>query len=132
MLKNYLLTTWRNLSRNKLFTGINLFGLATGLACFLLITVYVLHELSYDTFNLHANRIYRITSDIRWGGAETPMAETPDPLGPAMQREFPGVAQMTRIFPHVATRFIRKGSQYIPENDYAYVDSGFFNVFTFP
>src|SRR5258708_5600468 len=54
MLKNYLLTTWRNLSRNKLFSGINLLGLAIGLACFLLIALYVLH----DTGGAYADSIY--------------------------------------------------------------------------
>ncbi|HVU98649.1 MAG TPA: hypothetical protein VHE34_25680 [Puia sp.] len=62
MLKNYLLTAWRNLTRSKLFPGINLFGLAIGLGCFLLIALYVLDELSYDRWNTNANRIYNNAS----------------------------------------------------------------------
>lgn len=132
MLKNYLLTTWRNLSRNKLFSGINLLGLAIGLACFLLISLYVLDELSFDRFNANADRIYRVSADGRWGGQDLHMSETPDVLGPAVKKDFPGVEQYTRIYANVNTRFIRKGSQYIPENNAAYVDSAFFDVFTLP
>jgi putative ABC transport system permease protein len=132
MLKNYLLTTWRNLSRNKLFSGINLLGLAIGLACFLLIALYVLDELGYDRFNQSADRIYRVTVDAHWGGADLHMAQTPDMMGPVMKREFPGVEEYTRIYNYPATYFFQKGSQYLPETSGAYVDSTFFNVFTLP
>jgi len=81
MLKNYLLTAWRNLARSKLFSGINLFGLAIGLGCFLLIALYVLDELSYDRWNSNAGRIYRVTLDARWGGADLRLAQAPDIMG---------------------------------------------------
>lgn len=132
MLKNYLVTTWRNLTRSKLFSGINLLGLAIGLGCFLLITLYVLDELSYDKWNPNAGRIYRITVDAHWGGADLHMAQTPDIMGPVMKREFPGVEEFTRIYNYVGTQVIRKGSQFIPETGGAYADSTFFNVFPLP
>ena len=132
MLKNYLVTAWRNLTRSKLFSGINLFGLAIGLGCFLLITLYVLDELSYDKWNTNAGRIYRVTTDARWGGADLHMAQTPDIMGPVMKKEFPGVEEFTRIYNYVGTQFIHKGSQFIPETGGAYADSTFFNVFTLP
>jgi putative ABC transport system permease protein len=132
MLKNYLLTTWRNLRRNKLFSVINLLGLAIGLGCFLLITLYVLDELSYDRFNANADRIFRVSADAHWGGADLHLSETPDVLGPAMKQDFPGVEEFTRIYAHDGTAFLRKGSQLIPENNFAYVDSSFFDVFTLP
>ncbi|HXB10189.1 MAG TPA: ABC transporter permease [Puia sp.] len=132
MLKNYLLTTWRNLSRNKLFSGINLFGLAIGLGCFLLITIYVLDELSYDRFNTNADRIYRVTMDAHWGGADLHIAQSSDIMGPVIKKEFPGVEEVTRIYTYAGTRLIHKGEQYIPETGGAYVDSTFFNVFTLP
>src|SRR5258708_6519284 len=98
MLKNYLITTWRNLSRNKLFSGINIFGLAIGLGCFLLIALYVLDELSYDRGNVNADRIYRVTLDAHWGGADLHLAQAADVTGPIMKKEFPGVEEFTRIY----------------------------------
>jgi len=133
MLKNYLVTTWRNLSRNKLFSGINLLGLAIGLGCFLLIALYVLDELSYDRYNAKADRIYRVALDARWGGADLHMAQSSDIMGPAMKKEFAGVEEMTRIYNYSdGPRFFRRGSQFIPENSGVFVDSTFFNVFTLP
>src|SRR5260370_28546369 len=98
MQKNYLIPTWRNLARNKLFSGINLFGLAIGLGCFLLITLYVLDELSYDRFNVNADRIYRVTMDARWGGSDLHIAQASHIMGPIMQKEFPGAEDFTRIY----------------------------------
>ncbi|HMI61164.1 MAG TPA: ABC transporter permease [Puia sp.] len=132
MIKNYLTTTWRNLYRNKLFSLINILGLAIGLACFLLISLYVLDETSYDKFNVKADRIFRVQSDGRWGGQDLHMTETPDVLGPAAKKDFPGVEESTRLYPNATSRFIRKSNQYIRENAVAYVDSSFFNIFTLP
>ena len=132
MLKNYLLTTRRNLSRNKLFSGINLLGLAIGLASFLLISLWVLDEWSFDKYNTNADRIYRISSDGRWGGQDFHMAESPDVTGPAMKKDFTGIEEYTRLYANVGTQFVRKGTQYIPENRIAYADSSFFDVFTLP
>jgi len=132
MLKNYLITAWRNLTRSKLFSGINVLGLAIGLGCFLLIALYVLDELSYDKWNANAARIYRVSMDARWGGADLHFAQMPDIMGPVMKKEFPGVEEFTRIYNYTGTRFIRKGNQSIPETGGGYVDSSFFNVFTLP
>jgi len=132
VLKNHLLTAWRNLTRSKLFSGINILGLAIGLGCFLLIALYVLDELSYDRYNGEADRIYRITVDAHWGGADLRLAQAPDIMGPVMKREFPGVEEFTRIYNYAGTAFIRKGGQYIPETGGTYVDSSFFNIFTLP
>ena len=64
MFQNYFKVAWRNLVKNKTFSFINIIGLASGLACFILIALYVADELSYDCFNEKADRIYRINSDI--------------------------------------------------------------------
>jgi putative ABC transport system permease protein len=90
MLKNYLTIAWRNLLRNKAFSIINISGLAIGLSCFLLIAMYVLDELSFDRYNIKADRIYRINADAHWGGQDLHLAETPDVVlqqpGDAQQR----------------------------------------------
>ena len=68
MLKNYLKTAFRNLSKNKFYTSINIIGLAVGLATCFLIILYVLDELSYDKYNVNAKRIYRVNNEIKFGG----------------------------------------------------------------
>ncbi len=65
MLKNYLTTAVRNLYKNKGFSFINIFGLSIGLASFMLISLYVYHELSMDRYHKKANRIYRIVENLR-------------------------------------------------------------------
>ena len=67
MIRNYLKIAWRNLLKNKLYSFINIFGLAIGLTCFLLISLYVLEELSYDRYFKDTERIYRVNSDIKFG-----------------------------------------------------------------
>ena len=62
MIKNYLKTAWRNLYRNKIFSAINILGLSTGLACCILMFLFIQNELSYDKFNVNAKNIYRIVS----------------------------------------------------------------------
>ena len=69
MFRNYLKTAFRNLWRSKGFSGINIFGLAVGLATCLLILIFVMDELSYDRYNDKADRIYRVDGEIKIGRA---------------------------------------------------------------
>ena len=131
MLKNYLKIAWRNLLRNKTFSIINIAGLAIGLACFLVIALYVLDELSYDRFNTNADRIYRINTDIRFGGSEMHAAETSDMMGQVLKKDYPQVEQYTRIYNNAGYKLIKKGNSFIKEQNVANVDSTFFDVFTF-
>ena len=80
MLRNYLKIAWRNLVNNKTFSFINIVGLAIGLACFILIALYVLDELSFDRHNRKADRIYRVNSDIKFGGTDLKLAVCSDPM----------------------------------------------------
>ncbi|HAH37539.1 MAG TPA: hypothetical protein DCL81_13790, partial [Algoriphagus sp.] len=80
MLKNYLKIAWRTLLRQRIFSLINVLGLAIGLACFLLLASYVKFEQSYDSFQEDSDRIFRVSQQIRdfgnsaWaGGAVAPM-----------------------------------------------------------
>ena len=132
MIRNYLKIAWRNLLRNKAFSLINIAGLAIGLSCFLLISLYVLDELSYDKFNRNADRIYRVNSDIRFGGGELNMALSSDMTGQVMKSDYPQVEQYTRIYNNIVAKLIKKGNAYIQEPRTAHVDSTFFEVFTFP
>jgi len=81
MLKNYFKTAFRNLLRNKFYTLINIAGLAIGLATCFLIILYVLDELSYDKYNVNANRIYRVNNEVKFGDNYFDMAVSPALLG---------------------------------------------------
>ena len=92
MLKNYLKTAVRNLLRNKFYSFINISGLAVGLATCLLIWLYVSDELSYDRYNLHADRIYRVNTEIKYGNNFIDLAVAVPEMGDAMVHELPGVS----------------------------------------
>ena len=95
MFSNYFKIAFRNLWRNKTFAFINIFGLAFGLTCCLLMILFIRNELSYDKFNKNANSIYRVAfSDyLNQGG----FATTPIPIGPALKQQMPEVEGMARI-----------------------------------
>jgi putative ABC transport system permease protein len=131
MFKNYFKIAWRNLVKNKTFSFINITGLASGLACFILIALYVTDELSYDRFNEKAHRIYRINSDIIFGGNKLHLAVTSDPMGAALKRDYPQVEEFVRFFTS-GSKLIKKGSEFIRENNVSHADSTLFDVFTLP
>lgn len=132
MFKNYLKIALRNLWKQKTFSAINIVGLAVGLCCFLLITLYVIDELGYDTYNEKADRIYRISTNIKFGGTSMRMSQTSDMMGQTLKKDYPQVEQYTRIFSNSGNKLIRKGNEYINEPNVAHVDSTFFSVFTLP
>ncbi len=132
MLRNYLKVAWRNLLKNRTFSLINIFGLATGLTAFILIALFVWEELSFDRFHDRTDDIVRIHSDIRFGGADLHVAVSSDPMGATMKKDYPQVEQFTRIYASNGPQLVKKGAEYIWENRIAFVDSTFFDVFTFP
>ncbi|HET9745403.1 MAG TPA: ABC transporter permease [Chitinophagaceae bacterium] len=132
MLKNYLKIAWRNLVKNKTFSFINIIGLASGLACFILIALYVADELSYDRYNDNASRIYRINSDIVFGGNILHLAVASDPMGAALKNDYPQVEEFVRFYTSAGSKLIKKEDQYINQYDVAHADSTLFDVFTLP
>lgn len=134
MIKNYFKIAWRSLWKNKKFSFINIFGLATGMACSLLIFLFVKDELSYDRFNKDSKNIYRVVKDfVNDDGSRVPDATTPPAIAPAMQKEIPEVLHVTRVFPNWGDNFLIKyGDKKIIEEKLYRVDSSFFDVFTFP
>ena len=129
MLKNYFKITFRNLLKNKFYTSINITGLAVGIATCLLILLYVLDELSYDRYNLKANRIYRVNNEVKFGGNQFDLAITPALLGPTMVKEFPQVEQYTRLRWY-GSFLVKKGNENIQEGRVGFADSTLFEVFT--
>jgi putative ABC transport system permease protein len=130
MLKNYFKIAWRNLLKNKTFSFINIFGLAVGLCCFILISLYVIDELSYDRHFKNADRIYRINSDIHFGGSDMKMSQSADPMGAALKKDYPQVEQFTRLYTNYGSNFIKKGNEFINEARIAHADSTFFDMFS--
>jgi putative ABC transport system permease protein len=120
--------------RNKTFSFINIFGLAVGVACSLLIFLFVKDELSYDRFNKDADNIYRVARDfVNEEGSKIHEAKTPPALAVAMQRKIPEVVCATRAFanPDAGHDFLFKyGNKKFNEQKIFFIDSNFFNVFT--
>jgi putative ABC transport system permease protein len=131
MLKNYLKITFRNLRRNKTYTFINVFGLAIGVACCLIILLYVQHELSYDTFHLQKERIFRIAAESVTGDKTSSMAVSPAPLTRVLYQEFSEVESVVRFLPEEKV-LIRFGDKQFYEDGFHWVDSTVFDVFSFP
>ena len=134
MLLNYLKIALRSLRKHRVISFINIFGLAIGIACGLLIFLFVREEASYDRFNTYADRTYRIVKDfVNDDNSRLPDATTPPVLAPAMLREIPEVEQATRFFPGWDRKYlIRYGEKTFTEQRLFRVDSNFFDVFTFP
>jgi putative ABC transport system permease protein len=134
MIKNYIKVALRNLAKNKGFSFINIFGLATGIACSLIIFLFIKDENSYDRFHKDADRVYRVVKDfVNDDGSRIPDATTPAPLAPALQQEAPEVEAVTRIRPNWGRSYLIKyGDKKIPEEKLYGVDSSFFDVFSFP
>ncbi|GAB3990923.1 ABC transporter permease [Spirosoma daeguense] len=133
MLTNYLKIAWRTLRKQQGFTFINIFGLAVGLACCMLIMLYVLDELSYDRYNDKADRIYRIHSEIRFGGNDMHFAISPDPMGPTLKKDYPQVEQFVRLHQR-GTWLVRRTGEptNLREDNITFADSTLFDVFTLP
>lgn len=131
MLKNYLKVAIRNLWKNKSFSAINIFGLAIGIGTCLLITLYVLDELSFDKFNKNSARIYRANVDLKFGGADQKFAVASAPLAFTMVKDYPQIENAVR-FRNYGPAVVKKGNQNIHEQNIIYTDSTIFDVFTIP
>jgi len=131
MLKNYLKIAGRHLLRHKGYAFINVSGLAVGIACCLLIFLFVRDERSYDRFHEKADRIHRVVrerlvSENEWGR----LAITPWRLAPLLQSAFPQIEKTVRITRQ--ERLVRYGELQFKEPRFFLADSTFFEVFTFP
>jgi len=135
MFKSYLKTSIRSLWKNKTFSLINIFGLAVGTLCCLYILLYVQDQYSYDKHQKDAQNIYRITTTAEFTGDNHKMATSSPPIAPAIKRDFPEVAQFTRLYSSDLygndKSLLKYGDKSFRENGLVYVDSTFFDVFTY-
>ncbi|MFC1555612.1 ABC transporter permease [candidate division KSB1 bacterium] len=135
MFRNYVLTAVRNALKRKSYTFINILGLAGGIACCLMILLFVQSEISYDDYHEKAERIYRVALErfypdrSRLWGTCTPM------LGPTMVRDFPEITEFTRVLSDFEGnrkfRFAHNDRVFLETRVMA-ADSNFFDVFSIP
>lgn len=131
MFKNYLKTAIRNLGRHKGYSFINIVGLASGMACCILILLWVQDELSYDRYHKNADRLYRVVVKGRMSNREINFSTSPAPLAKALMDEFPEVLQATRF---LRSRNVLVGHQEKQFNEgfMIYTDPNFFDMFSIP
>src|SRR6516164_6836204 len=132
MLKNYFRIAIRSLSKNRIFTLINVFGLSIGLTSCLLIASYVFDELNFDKFPEASKQIYRLGIHVTGNGAVEDYPHVDAGVGPGMVREIPEVRTYTRLASMLGDAYLKYGSKQVKENKLTYADSNFFQVFTIP
>jgi len=130
MIKNFFKVTVRNLLKSKVYSFINIFGLAIGIASFLLIALFVKDELTYDRFNKNADRIFRINSHYKVGDSRFNMANSPAPLASVLKDEYPEVKESVRLI-RTENTYIKKDDEFLKEEKFYYADSSLFKIFSF-
>jgi putative ABC transport system permease protein len=130
MLRNYLLVAIRNINRQRGYAVINVIGLATGIACCLLIGLFVRHELAYDRHHEHGDRIVRVTTAF----SDIAFTVTASVVAPALKRDAPEVEEATRIYDSgiFGPSVVRYEDRMFEEERLFYADSTVFRVFTLP
>jgi putative ABC transport system permease protein len=131
MIRNYLKIAIRNLLRYRFISFINLFGLTVGLTCCLLITAYILNELSYDKYNKNADNIYRVTRSFNnaEGVVSLNLATVAPPFGYYMPTDFPEIKKMTRLLDNGITP-MKYQEKIFNEKGVFFADENLFDVFT--
>ena len=133
MIKNYLKIAWRNLIRQKLFSLINISGLATGLAVCMLIMLYVAHEYGYDRFHKNANRIFTLTESFKLGGQDMQMEYTSYATASLVRQAEPAIAGVMRTYTSHKDVIVENPSNKsrFSEGNMLFADGDFFSFFSF-
>ena len=135
MIRNYIKTAWRNLLQNKVTSFISTAGLAIGIGCFLLLTTYLLNELSYDRFNTNADRIVRLVHHFRSASDnnEKIYAVTPTAPVPVFKQAFSQIEDGVRVYNYSGSRqaTVQYGDKLFHEHKMLVADDSFFKIFTF-
>lgn len=135
MIKYYFKVAFRNISRNRFFSLINIIGLGIGLASCILICEYLSNEWSYDKFHAGYENIYRIKHEIQKEGILVESATTFSKVGPILKQDYPAVemvCRMHRVSSGVAVQTVQKEENTFWEDNLMGVDSNFFDLFNFP
>lgn len=130
MIKNYFKTALRNIARQKVFSFVNIAGLALSLSAVWIISLYVADELSYDRYNKNAERIYRPVLHGQWGEEKFDIAVTSGPTASALKKDFPEVEDAVRIDAEGGGILEYKNKK-IKDNGIFFTDPSFFHIFTY-
>ena len=132
MLRSYLKTTLRNFKKHKGYSLINIMGLAVGMACCILILLFVFDELSYDQFHKDHDRIYRVTR--QWfnedGAVSLHLGFVAPPIGPLLKNDFPEIVHSVRII-GAGGLLVGRNANFFEEPRFFFAEEDFFNVFTY-
>ena len=132
MFKNYLKISFRTMKRQKAFSVINIAGLAIGMACCILIMLWVVDEMSYDRFHANSDRIFRVISTDYAGGDVRRSAGSPSPIGPTLLEDYPEVVNFTRVQCGWSGWHLHLGEKSFTEEKLLCADPDFFEIFQFP
>src|ERR1044071_1933294 len=130
MIRNYFLIALRNIIRDKVFSAINIIGLAIGITCFLALFLFVQDELTFDKFgsDINTSQIYRGYSKLAVNGSEDTSSKTAQILGPTLQENYPEVKSYTRIG-SFGPRAFKYNDKLFRSGSINAVDSTFFKIF---
>ena len=131
MLNNLIKHSLRSFKRQRAYIIINILGLSIGIACSLLIALYVINEASYDKYNTKKDRIFRAILNGKIGGQEITVSSSPAIMGPTMVKEFPEIEDFLRMN-GVGPTVIEYNNQTFTEDHIIEADSSFFNFFSIP
>jgi putative ABC transport system permease protein len=135
MLRNYFKIAWRNLSKNKSYTFINILGLSSGIGCAILIFTLVSYQFSFDTFHPAVDRVYRIVTEFHTDAIEY-QPGVPQPLGKAFRNDFSIVEKSARVLTYNNALISLPGEKEVKkfqeEDGVGYAEPEFFDIFRFP
>ncbi len=129
MLKNYLKIAWRNILKTKGYSAINIGGLAVGMACFLLIALFIKHELSYDRYHKNFDNIYRVIHTYEKDNSDSYQVWGNAPIGPTLKTDFSEVVEKVQ-FSGRSSSLLSYGERSFQEDNCFYVDASVFGVFS--
>ena len=125
MIKNYFKTAWRSIARHKMYSSLNILGLALGIASCIIIFLVVKYELGYDGFHKKKDRIYRVTLNAIDFNPSVSMA-----IAPALRTYFPEIQEVSQVW-HQGGGIVKIGQTRYSENNYAYADEHFARIFDY-
>ncbi len=131
MFKNYIKTALRNIRRYKGYSIINIAGLTVGMACFILILLWVYDELNYDTFHTHSDRLYRIILKKADDPHDPGIPSSPYILPKILKEEYPEIVEVTRVRTRGYPSAVRFGDVAFYEQRFFFTDPSFFSMFSY-
>src|SRR5665213_2697791 len=129
MIKSYLKIAWRNLLKHKLFSFINILGLAIGIAACMIIFLYVHNESTFDQYNAKVDRIARVTTTLHAPESDVALAISPAPLADALKRDYPEVESAVRL--ENVSQVVKFNNDVFREEAFYRADQSVFSIFSF-